>query len=247
LPFEIDFLPVGKSNADAILLRYGNPLSGYTIQLIDGAYTETADTIIKHINAWYDGAPIDHMVLSHADDDHATGLVEILKRHHVLNLWMNRPWLYAQEVIDKFHPDYTVQGLTSKMRELHPYLVEMEKIADEKGVPIREAFQGTQIGSFWVMAPTRERYLKLIPELDKTPQSFADAAKTLGQFITEVAKSAVVWIKETWGNETLGDDLSTSASNETSLVQWASIDNKAILLTADVGPRGSARQQIMLH
>lgn len=238
MPFEIDFLPVGKSNADAILLRYGNPLSGYTIQLIDGAYTETADTIIKHINAWYDGAPIDHMVLSHADDDHATGLVEILKRHHVLNLWMNRPWLYAQEVIDKFHPNYTVQGLTSKMRELHPYLVEMEKIADEKGIPIREAFQGTQIGSFWVMAPTRERYLKLIPELVKTPQSFADAAKTLGQFITEVAKSAVVWIKETWGNETLGDDLSTSASNETSLVQWASIDNKAILLTADVGPQG---------
>jgi hypothetical protein len=238
LPFEIDFLPVGKSNADAILLRYGNPLAGYTMHLIDGAYTDTADTIVKHINAWYDGAPIDHMILSHADDDHATGLVEVLKRHPVRNLWMNRPWLYAQEVIDRFHPNYTVQGLTAKMRELHPYLVEMEKIANQKMIPVREAFQDTQIGSFWVMAPSRERYLKLIPELDKTPQSFGDAAKSLGQILTEAAKTAAAWIRETWLGETLGDDLSTSASNETSLIQWASIDGQGILLTADVGPNG---------
>ena len=238
MPFEIDFLPVGKSSGDAILVRYGNPLTGYTVHLTDGAYTDTADTIIKHIYAWYDGAPIDHMILSHADEDHVTGLVEVLKRHPVRNLWMNRPWLYAQEVIDKFHPNYTVEGLTAKMRELHPYLVEMEKIANEKGIPVREAFQGTQIGSCWIMAPSRERYLQLIPELDKTPQSFGEAAKTLGQMFTGAAKTAAAWIRETWLGETLGDDLSTSASNETSLVQWASIDSKAILLTADVGPQG---------
>jgi hypothetical protein len=32
--------------------------------------------------------------------------------------------------------------------------------------------------------------------------------------------------------------LTTSASNETSLIQWANIDKKAIVLTADVGPQG---------
>src|SRR5262245_29055703 len=98
------------------------------------------------------------MILSHADDDHATGLVKELKRHPVRNLWMNRPWLHAQDVVNKFHANYTVQGLTAKMRQLHPYLVDMEQIANQKGIPVREAFQGTQIGSFWVMAPTRERY-----------------------------------------------------------------------------------------
>jgi hypothetical protein len=56
---------------------------------------------------------------------------------------MNRPWLYAQEVIDKFHANYMVQGLTAKMRELHPYLVEMEQIAYQKKIPVRDAFQGT--------------------------------------------------------------------------------------------------------
>jgi beta-lactamase superfamily II metal-dependent hydrolase len=238
MPFEIDFLPVGKSSGDAILVRYGDQQSGYTVHLTDGGYTDTADTIIKHINAWYGGVPIDHMILSHADDDHATGLVEVLNRHPVRNLWMNRPWLYAREVIDNFHPNYTEQGLAAKMRELHPYLVEMERIANQKNIPIRDAFQGTQIGAFWVMSPTRERYLELIPDLDKTPQSFGEAAKTLGQVFTGAVKTAAAWIKETWLGETLGDDLGTSASNETSLIQWANIEEQTILLTADVGPSG---------
>ena len=238
MPFEIDFLPVGKSNADAILLRYGNPLGSYTVHLTDGAYTETADTIIRHIETWYDGAPIDHMILSHADDDHATGLVEVLRRHPVRNLWMNRPWLFAQEVIDKFHPNFTVEGLARRMRELHPYLIEMEGIANEKRIPIHDAFQGTQIGSFWVMAPTRERYLALIPNLEKTPQSFGEAAKALGLLVVDAAKTAAAWVKESWLGETLGDDLSTNASNETSIIQWGRIDDKIILLTADTGADG---------
>jgi len=50
LPFEIDFLPVGNSSGDAILVRYGNPLTGYTVHLTDGGYADTADTIIKHLN-----------------------------------------------------------------------------------------------------------------------------------------------------------------------------------------------------
>jgi hypothetical protein len=49
------------------------------------------------------------------------------------------------------HPNYTVEGLTAKMRELHPYLVAMEQIVSEKKIPVREAFQDTQIGSFWVV------------------------------------------------------------------------------------------------
>ena len=88
------------------------------------------------------------------------------------------------------------------------------------------------------MAPSRDRYLKLIPELDKTPQSFGEAAKTIGQIVTDAVKTAAAWVKETWLNESLGDDLSTSASNETSLIQWANIDDKFIVLTADVGPQG---------
>jgi beta-lactamase superfamily II metal-dependent hydrolase len=237
--FEIDFLPVGKSSGDAILVRYGNPLSGYIVHLIDGAYTDTAERIEQHIKTYYGDAPIDHMILTHADDDHATGLVEVLRNHVVHNLWMNLPWLYADKVVHNFHGNYTVEGLVNKMRELHPKLVELEDIATKRQIPIHAAFKGTQIGSFVILAPSRERYISLIPELDKTPASYAeDAVKTLGGILAEAFKAAVKWVKETWQGETLGDDLETSASNESSLIQWAEIDGRAILLTGDVGPKG---------
>jgi beta-lactamase superfamily II metal-dependent hydrolase len=240
LGFEIDFLPVGDSNADAILAWYSNPIGGYTIHLTDGGYTETAERILGHIKKYYGNAPIDHVILSHADDDHA-GLVEVPKNHTVYNLWMNMPWIYTSEVIDKFHGSYTVQGLINKIREIHPYLVELEKIAKERGIPVRSAFQGSQIGAFTVLAPSRETYVGLIPDLDRTPTSYAEqAAKTIGGILSEAIKAVVNWVTETWQGETLGDDLGTSASNQTSLVQWASIDGQAILLTADVDPKGLA-------
>jgi metal-dependent hydrolase (beta-lactamase superfamily II) len=73
--YEIDFLPVGDSNGDAICLRYGND-DGFSIHVVDGGFTDTAETMIHHIRSHY-GAHvfINHMVLSHADNDHTCGLV----------------------------------------------------------------------------------------------------------------------------------------------------------------------------
>lgn len=48
-------------------------------------------------------APGIRLVLSHADNDHACGLVGVLEKSDVKNLWMNRPWLYAPQIIDQFH------------------------------------------------------------------------------------------------------------------------------------------------
>jgi hypothetical protein len=82
---------------------------------------------------------------------------------------MNKPWDYVDEVLDKFHGLYTRDGLIKKMREMHPYLVEMEQIAERRGIQVRAPLQGAQIGAFTVLAPSRARYVKLIPDLDKTP------------------------------------------------------------------------------
>lgn len=69
--------------------------------MIDGGYADTADTIIRHIEThfsrdWF----INHMVVSHADNDHCEGLVGVMERFEVKNLWMNRPWLYVDKVLD---------------------------------------------------------------------------------------------------------------------------------------------------
>ena len=72
--YEIEFLPVGDSNGDALYLRYGDE-TGFWVHVVDGGFTDTAATVINHIRT-HDGANgfINHMGLSHADNDHACGL-----------------------------------------------------------------------------------------------------------------------------------------------------------------------------
>jgi glyoxylase-like metal-dependent hydrolase (beta-lactamase superfamily II) len=160
--FEVDFLPVGENSCsgDAICLRYGSPQTGYNINIVDGGYASTTEAIVSHLNSFY-GRPtrIDNVVLTHADRDHAAGLVEILERYEVGALWMNRPWLYADQVIHHFHGNWSVPGLISHLRNEYDKLVELETIANRKGIPIYEPLQGAQIGEFVVLAPSRERYM----------------------------------------------------------------------------------------
>lgn len=236
---EIDFLPVGEnsSSGDAICLRYGSVATGFKIHVVDGGFRDTGETIVQHISAHY-GAPtfIDHVVLSHADNDHAGGLIKVMETFHIGTLWMNRPWLYAEEIAKDFKYGWTSDGLRKKLRELYPTLVELEEIATRNRVEIKEAFQGAQIGDFYVLAPSRERFLTLVPQFDKTPAPLVAARSTL---YGEAARALIQWVKETWTGETLSDRPEpTSASNESSVVQLGLVDGKELLLTADAGPGG---------
>ena len=237
MPYEVDFLPVGNSNGDAICIRYGDNLTGYTIHVVDGGYTDTGKTIIEHVEKYYGGVNyIDHVVLSHADNDHVTGLIPVLQHFKVGALWMNRPWKYATEIADSFHGSYSVEGLAEKIRASYPLLVEMEEIAISKGIPIYEAFAGAKIGQFTVLAPTRQRYLKLIPEFSRTPQSYAESDKGVGGLLVEAIKRLQNFI-ENWTTETLSNNPpACTASNESSLVQIGNVDGFQILLNADAGP-----------
>jgi beta-lactamase superfamily II metal-dependent hydrolase len=245
LPYEIDFLRAGNSNGDAIIVKWGDTKDGsFNLNLIDGGFTDTGDQIITHIKQHFaEKAKIADVVLSHADNDHATGLIKVLECEDftISNLWMNRPWDYVDEVIDSFHGAYTREGLIKKMREMHPYLVEMEKVAAKRGITVRAPLQGAKIGPFTVLAPSRARYVQLIPDLDKTPPSYASESKGILGSLFKVAADVVEKIKERLDYETLDDNPpATSASNETSVVQWGSFGNNRILLTADVGPAGLA-------
>lgn len=241
MQFEIDFLPVGDSYGDAIVIRYGEDTNGYYLHVVDGGRIDTGQTIINHINKYYPGYFINHMVVSHADNDHACGLIDVFKNFKVLNLWMNRPWQYAPEILHNFHGNFTLQGLIDDIKDRHPYLVELEELAMAQGTQIQEVFQGATIGQFTVLAPSRERYIHLIPEFEKTPTSYRDEAAApntgLLRVIMEGAKS---WLEEKWDVETLSDNPQppTSASNESCVVQYSTLAGQNILLTADVGPEG---------
>ena len=234
--FEIDFLEAGeKSSGDAIAVRYRDDNNVDYIHVVDGGYTDDGDKIIKHIGEYYDNADfIDHVVLTHPDGDHAAGLKKILEEFEIGALWMNRPWEHVAELLPRFNYDYTEAGLIRRLKNDFPHTAELEGIAKNKDIEIRQVFQGNQIGEFTVLAPSFNRYIDLVVESVKTPEP-ARAAAREGRFFERIV-TFMKNVAANWGEENLkGDSEGTSHENESSVVQFAELCGEKILLTGDAG------------
>ncbi len=233
--FEIDFLDVeAKKSGDAIPIRYS--LNGTTrIHVTDGGFQDTGDILIEHINKYYDAPSyIDAVVVTHPDGDHAGGLRKLFEVYEIGELWMLRPWLYAYELIDRFSRFTSVENLIKRLKELYPNIAALEELSEEHGVPIRDPFQGADIGHFRVMAPTKSRYLDLIVESEKTPESSKAEQLSFARAAGRVVEKVISFIRAAWGQETFPED-DTSAENNMSVIQYANLCGKKILLTGDAG------------
>lgn len=243
--FEIDFLDVESSKSgDAIPLRY--QVNGQTfIHVVDGGFQDTGQKVVDHINEYY-GYPssIDHVVATHPDGDHAGGLRTVLKEFPIGSLWMLRPWLYAEEIINRFSRITSLGNLRNRLKEIYPNIAALEEIAEQNNIPIYEPFQGETIGEFTVLAPSRERYLGLIVQSERTPESKKEAEIPvlvgLRGLLGEVVSKAVTLFRSAWGQEVFSPE-ETSAENEMSVIQFANLCGKRILLTADAG-RGALNE-----
>ncbi len=177
---------------------------------------------------------IDHVVLTHPDGDHAAGLETILKTFNVGTLWMNRPWVYINELLPLFEYDYTESGLTQRLKKNYQNIANLEKIADEEGIEIKEALQGMKIGEFTVLSPSLQFFLDMIVDSEKTPEPEREA--TIAGRVYEVVRKAVNYVRSIWGEENLkGETEGTSAENEMSVIQYSNLSNENILLTGDAG------------
>ncbi len=235
--YEIDFVKVGENKSgDAIALRYRKQEHDKMfIHIIDGGFADDGQKLIDHVNNFYDNPKdIDHVILTHPDGDHAAGLKTILETFDVGTLWMNRPWNHIADLIPKFDYDYTEEGLVQRLKKNFPHIANLEKIATERNIEIKDAFQGDVIGEFTILSPSRPFYLELIIESEKTPEAEREAS--IAGRIHEAIRKAVEYISALWGAENLKGDINgTSSENEMSIVQYADIGNEKILLTGDAG------------
>lgn len=234
--FEIDFLEAGeKGSGDAIALRYRDDDGQDHIHVVDGGYQDDGDKLVEHIHEHYDNpTSIDNVVLTHPDGDHAAGLKTVLEEFDVGALWMNRPWLYVEELLPLFHYGYTEEGLVSRLKKDYPNIAELEQIAEKSGIEIKSALQGDCIGEFVILAPSFERYIDLIVDSDKTPEPERQAE--IEGTIFQKAVALIKKVAANWGEENLkGDTEGTSCENEMSTVQLADLCNEKILLTGDAG------------
>ena len=254
MAYEIDFISVeeseAKDDADAIAFRWKDENDGYKIGVYDGGLQAHGKKMAKHLNQYYFSDPtnnvIDCVICSHSDLDHVSGLKHILEEFEVKRLYMNRPWLYIEDVWDSVNNGritvnngrITKNSLCEYLKKKYNHIYDLEKIAEEKGIEICEAFQGEVIEDrLEVLSPSKEFYLELMIESSKTPlqkeniteQASTNILKTIAQYIKNLTES--------WKDEKLKENVKTSAENEMSVVILGKMDEENFLLTGDAGIR----------
>lgn len=250
---EIEFLPVGSGSkpGDAIVIRYGEPNS-YELMIVDGGTLECGDELVKHVQSYFPGHTVTHVVLTHPDADHASGLRTVLENLIVFNLWMHVPWIHAASAMPYFeNKNWTPPGLSENIRKEYDIISDIYEVANAHRVQIFEPFAGSVIGPFTVLSPHRIVYDLLLPQFKRTPAPDQVAIKAQGFWIDEqkppllfgaLFERAVVkvqkWIPENWATERLRDGGVTSATNETSVVLYGAFEQGPVLLTGDAGNWG---------
>lgn len=249
--FEIDFLPVGdgKDGGDCIAIRYGN-LYGQreeqTIVIIDGGYKKNGEQLVSHIRTYHksngiEPTYIDLVILTHPDVDHASGLTEVFNNFKVNNLLMHKPWDYSQILHQTFVDGrITPNSLEARIRNNLAAACAVETLAKKQSNPecrIHEPFAGLSFDNhtLTVLSPTKEYFLSLVPQFEKTPEEKVDFQwlfKSGGIFPRNVDL-----VSETWESETLDELYSkeTTAENLSSTILLFQFDNCKFLFTADAG------------
>jgi len=239
--YEIDFLPVGEesSGGDAIALRYGNlygQRSDQTVVVIDGGYTANGDTLVDHIRRHYGTDRVDLVVSTHTDQDHITGLEVVLEKMQVGRLLMHLPWNHSGELTNARRTAFKSAALSEKLQKSYQAASDLQTIAERRGVPIVEPFQGiaTSDGAFRVLGPSLDYYRQLLKEME--PSSAASQGRSaLQELVRKMAAAAAKLVPESLTLETLRDDGETSATNNSSVISLLTVDGHQLLFTGDAG------------
>lgn len=232
--YEIDFRQVHTSKSgDAIAIRYQIG-TNWTVHLVDGGYTSTAEDVANFIRTTYGTGLINNVVVTHPDKDHAEGLAPILEQFEIGTLWMLCPWHYAHQLFSYFPQYQSVESLIKRLQGDYPYIHGLEKIAVRRGIDIQAPFQGATIGAFTVLAPSPQRYAQLVIQSEKTPK---EAPVGILSGLMRAAVSTMRMIRAGWGSEKFAPE-PTSVENEMSVIQYAALCGDKILLTGDAGRDG---------
>lgn len=237
--YEVDFLPVdsGEKNGDAITARIRED-GVDTIYVIDGGTKESGEKIVEHINKYYETNHVDYVINTHPDNDHVSGLSVVLDKMDVGEIWMHQPWNYVDEVIDLCTDRrITENSLEHRLEESLKQATSLRDLAIKKKIPIKEPFQGTMIGHFYVLSPNEAWYIELLKKFKNMP--LTESSKVVS-FVKKSVES-IYKVLETWNIETLANDPETSAQNESSVILYADILNSKFLLTGDAGVQALER------
>jgi beta-lactamase superfamily II metal-dependent hydrolase len=246
--FEIDFLPqgTGADGGDAIVIRFGKLKATPPEQkviVIDGGYKASAASLVNLIKNTYKTNVVDLVILTHPDQDHASGLRVLFEDTElkIKKLVMHRPWLN-----DKINTSYfkdkkkTEKSLNKHLEEAFYFAFDLSVLAEEK---IGESnISEPKVGSKYlddtltILGPTFELYKDSLINSDKTPPAKDEYIKESQQtFSTDESEyeDYKAGDKITWY-----DEETTNWINETSVICLFEYEGNKILLTGDAGKKG---------
>jgi hypothetical protein len=208
--------------------------------VIDGGYESTGHEICAHIRRWYGTDVIDHVVSSHPDNDHMSGLRVVLNQMTVRQLWMHVPEAHAARILPAFNsPGWTNDRLRDALRRAYPFVTELRQLVIARGGLLSYPFQGSQVGPFTVLSPSMTTYEGLMPQFRDTPAFNQGLFRALGLMVGGVGSrvSQVIrrTVRESWTAESLREGGVTAAENQSSVVLYGNLGAGCILLTADAG------------
>lgn len=146
---------------------------------------------------------------------------------------MHKPWEYSGEILESIKDGrITENSLAQRLQESFKTAYSLFQLAEEKGVQVKEPFQGEKIGDFIVLSD-KELYKSLITESDKSPETKESLLEKASSF----TKKVINFIKAQWDKDNLSEDVSTSEINETSVVLYGNFDNRGVMFNGDSGIR----------
>lgn len=244
MPYEIDFLQVGKGKrgGDAIAMRFGD-LSSPDLQnvvVVDcGFGQETATKMVQLLRRQYDAKRVDLMVSTHPEMDHIGGLEIVLDefQDNVGQLAMHLPWRHHEAIRWIRDGRATPDSISGHLRSSLDAAVSLEKKANAYRVPIVEPFAGIiwemTGGDVEVVGPNEDFYQSLLPHFDGMP-AYAQVRYPPIEFSVP-PHFRPGW--DAWELElaSLSDNSWTSAKNNTSVILQVTVDDRRLLFTGDAG------------
>lgn len=242
--FEVDFLPIGKSMCgDSFAIRFGylgtGNLSDQTVVLIDGGFTEDAETIKNHFEKWYGHKKIDLIISTHPDQDHINGLAGVIETMDVGQLWLHMPWEHSEALAESKQVNFNSTRLNQKLAKSLGKSADLAEVAARNNVRIVEPFASetafnTGHGKITVVGPSRDYYESLLPQfLDWQPKQKVGPSQLSS--LERVLSKLAGFVEETLHIETLRDKGETSPQNNSSAVTLIEHDGKKFLFTGDAG------------
>ena len=237
---EVDMLTIG--NADAILVtRWTDGIA--TRILIDGGDACDAQTVVGFLIR-RGATHLNHVVCSHPHDDHAAGLVDVVKdsRLQIDAGWMHLPWSHIdlrQLAATLERSEATASKVVRIIRASVETAQQLLNAFRGRGITPQEPFDPGQIDFLTIAGPTKEYYEELLTEFTdyEILQSMEESLRTH----EEERRLEDILEHTTFGGrllEATADELGakpTEPENNSSTILGTKYGDDVLLFTADAG------------